>query len=121
MGIQIDEITLEIGDKKETHPVVYVDPADPSPHLIKATIKSNGAFFNIDSSLSVKANIKRSDLEEDTFDCEVLNDGTVQLSLPEWALEVPHCVADLSIKDEQNRKITTYHFFIKKVELNTFW
>lgn len=110
----ISDITLDVAGGVNRYTTVRAKQGDNLTRLIHAKITNGGKEFPISNTSKVLINFKRYDNETKSFDGEIDGDGTLMLPLPYWALEIPYTVTcDVSIIEEDTRKLTTFNFYIE--------
>lgn len=115
MAIQvIREVSADVVKRGATR-AVYAKQRDCNSRFLNVRIQEEGNDIKIDPSLKVVLNVKRPDNAENMFFGTVNADGTVQVLLTTWMLELVGTLeCDISIvsEDPDVAKLTTMKFNI---------
>ena len=81
-----------------TTDIVQGKQGDTNSRALNATITQNGRSLEIPEDAVAIFSVERSDGQSQSFACEIKGDHSVQISLPEWVLEIPgRCSCSISI------------------------
>jgi len=114
----IREISTDV-IKRGTTRAIYAKQNDLNSRFLNVRIQADGKDLIIDPSYTVLLNVERSDKAENVFVGTVNDDGTVQVPLTPWMLELEGTlVCDISIVsgDPSEAKLTTMYFNIQVEE-----
>lgn len=115
MAVQIvREVNADVVKRGSTR-AVYAKQHDLNSRFLNVRIQEDGKDLIIDPALTVVLNVARSDNVEGVFYGTVNEDGTVQVPLTSWMLELAGTlVCDISIisEDPAVAKLTTMQFNI---------
>lgn len=108
----IQEIRVEVA-KKNTFQALVAKQYDYESRYLKVTLVHDGEKIEIKPTSTALINANRIDGQSKSFLGEANDDGTANVPLNSWMLELDgelHC--DISIIDAENRKLTSTSFLI---------
>ena len=108
----IRKITADVVKRGSTR-AVYAKQNDLNSRFLNVQIQEDGKDIQVSASSEVILNAERPDKERNMFKGEVQADGTVNIPLTSWMLELEGTlVCDVSIVKEGTAKLTTMKFNI---------
>lgn len=115
MAIQIiREISADFIKRGSTR-VIYAKQNDCNSRFLNVRIQSDGQEFYVEPDTKVVINVERPDKAENMFYGTVNTDGTVQVPLTAWMLELAGIIScDISLIYEGDPvvKLTTMQFYV---------
>lgn len=108
----IQEITLDTV-KENAFKTAFVKQYDENSRFLKVKLTQQDAPIKVESDAAVLFNIRRGDGAQNCFSGEVNGDGTVQIPLPNWLLQVEgRAVCNVSVIGAAQEKLSTLNFTI---------
>ena len=104
-------ITINVDKKNLIEPII-AKQYDQNSRYIKATINNQNSKMEVSSGASVSINAKRADGTSGSFSGIVNEDGTVNVPITSWMLEIDDTVKCSITVVTGNEKITTSSFDI---------
>lgn len=115
LAIQIiREVSADVVKRGATR-AVYAKQNDLNSRFLNVRIQEEGKDIKVDPTLKVLLNVQRPDNKENIFYGTVNEEGTVQVPLTSWMLELPGtllCDISLVAEDSKVAKLTTMQFNI---------
>ena len=109
----IKKISLEVY-KPNMFKVIVAKQYDNKSRFLKVTLVDDNKKLTIPENAEVIINASRSDGKSKSFAGETNSDGTATVPLTYWMLELGGIVtSDISVIDENGRKLTTTTFTIE--------